>query len=309
MSSRAQVAHLRPIAVEACKAFGLKDATLALEFHGYNTTWKVQAGDETFALRLNVNSSRTIEEIQGEIAWIEAIDRDTNVHVPKPLGMHVFRSPLLDKPLPAVLYRWLPGRHMKNRITPPTMAKLGTLMGSLHHHADTFTLPAGSSRPPLRNVLEGVKWRLPEEAVYLDPLHEANAALDKCKKQKPRLVHFDVHFSNLKMHQGELSVFDFDDTVLAWPIVDVAQTFFYARKPGAKPETEEAFWNAFGSDPAAHGLTDREFEALIVGRQLLLVNDMLGNMTAWLRAMAPEYVEKTRKRLERFSRTGYFDPS
>lgn len=309
MTTRAQVAHLRPIGWEACCAFGLRDAQLTLINHAFNTTWRVTAGGEEFALRLNVNSARTTEEIRGEVAWTQALAAETDLIVPAPLGMAEFRSPLIDKSLPAVLYRWLPGRHLKNRVSAPTMAKVGVMMRTLHQHAAGFTFPEGASRPLLRNVLEGVIWRLPNEAVFLDSLAEANAALEKAKHGPARPVHFDVHFGNVKMHKGELSIFDFDDSVLAWPIVDVAQSFFYVRNPGNTEPLEEAFWGTFGSDPASHGLTDREFDALVAGRSLLLVNDLLGNMTASLRAIAPTYVEKTRRRLSFFLKTGRFDTS
>ncbi|HMS54690.1 MAG TPA: phosphotransferase [Fimbriimonadaceae bacterium] len=309
----AQLRALRSIAKRALPEFNLDEANVSLAYHGYNTTFRVSTSSGDFALRINVGSKRTEHDIAGEVAWIEALARETDLPVPTPQrtteGKHFAQVNCqeLGRTFHCVLYRWLPGRHLSRRIGVESSEKVGKLLTDLHDHAASFQFPPCTSRPILENVLDSLPWRLPNEPFWTDALDEAQAAMDTLRNQPRIICHFDVHLGNVKLHKGEISVFDFDDSLMAWPILDIAQSMFYMRSKINAESVEAAMWKGIGRPLESYGLTRAQFEALVVGRALLLACDLLGNENADFRAMTPIYIERTRKRIEAWRKTGWFD--
>ena len=180
-------------------------------------------------------------------------------------------------------------------------------MREMHRAMSDFTFPKGAKRNLLESVLESYTWRLGDDKIFLEALKVADQAFAKAAQGPAIPIHFDLHFGNVKLYQGQLGVFDFDDSVLGWPIIDAAQSLFYTRRRDPSGELQQQFWEHFGSTPEEHGITSEDFEALLAGRVLLLANDITGNVTAGITAWAQEYVEVSRKRLQVFLDTGVVD--
>lgn len=313
LSKSAQLKHLRAIAQGALKRFDLQPSRFELAYHGYNTTFRVFTQQGDYALRINVGSKRTEADIAGEVAWIESLAQETDILVPTPHRTRTgdlfarVRHEELQRSFNCVLYKWLPGRHLSRRIGTESSEKVGRLLTKLHDHASSFKFPAGTNRPKLENVLDSLPWRMPDEPFWTDALNEAQAAMDALANQPRIICHFDVHLGNVKLHQGALSVFDFDDSLMAWPIMDIAQSMFYMRSKVNAESVESAMWRGIGRPLESFALTRPQFEALVVGRALLLACDLLGNENAEFKAMTPVYIERTKKRIESWRKTGWFD--
>jgi hypothetical protein len=159
----------------------------------------------------------------------------------------------------------------------------------------------------LKTVLDELPWRLPSVGPFQDVYDRANTILARLLKDQMQLVHFDLHFGNVKIRKGKMSVFDFDDCVFTHPAHDAAQAMYYLRREGINDRLEEAFWRGAGTTVEQMGVTREEFEYLVGARGVLLATDLLGTKNADLAAMAERYVEVTRKRLEHLLRTGEFD--
>ena len=79
LTSGQQVHQLRAVALEALRAYPLEVNRLSLLSHGFNTIFRVDdARGQKFALRLNVNSRRSLENVRAELAWLEALNRETD---------------------------------------------------------------------------------------------------------------------------------------------------------------------------------------------------------------------------------------
>ncbi len=119
------MARLRPVALAALAHYPVEVARLRLLNHGFNTTFRVDTTDgRRFALRLNVNSRRTPQNLAAEAAWLAALAADTELWVPVPqstregaLTTEVF-SPDLGRSLPVALFSWLPGSDLGDDATP-----------------------------------------------------------------------------------------------------------------------------------------------------------------------------------------------
>jgi Ser/Thr protein kinase RdoA (MazF antagonist) len=322
LTPRAQVHRLRRTALDALAQYPIEVARLRLLNHGFNTTFRVDTVDgQRLALRLNVNSHREPAWIDAEIAWLHALARDTDLHVPSPrptragaLRTSVF-SDDLDRELPAVLFTWLSGPNLGDAVTPSQMRAVGVAMAALHTHADTWTPPSGTSLPLYDDALFGAPDHLTgaehpdlspaRRAVIHDALTETTERFHEIYgSATPIPLHADLHQWNLKWHRGRLSVFDFDDSGLGVPMLDLATTAFYVRR--VDRALEAALHEGYASVRALPAFTPAQYEAVLASRNLLLLNDQFVTVTDALGVGLADYIGITTTRLRHYLDTGEF---
>ena len=320
LSTRAQVARLRGTALKALRQYSLEVTALKLLNHGFNTTFGVcTTAGERFALRLNVNSKRSTEQLSAESAWLEALGRDTHLRLPVPqrnldgqLNSRV-HSPDLNRELTATLFSWLPGKDLGDDATPTQMREVGRAAATLHAHALEWRFPDGAALVSLEHPLMDSPNNLYMDTPLLDD--EARSMIQTvfarvsavlCEiflRDTPRALHADLHSWNLKWARGKLYVFDFDDSGIGVPVQDLAITAYYLR-----PDTalEAALLEGYQSVAALPVYSSAEFEAIIAGRNLVLLNDLLVVTTADLRAILPRYVHNSITKLRSYLETNIF---
>lgn len=315
LTKRGQVELLRPIAWEVTREFGLRPTKISLVFHGYNTTFRVDTDDgRRLALRMNVGSTSSEAQLNAEIAWIRELGRDGIVGVAEPIptphgDFLVTRPGPLARPLHCLLYSWLGGRLAKEVPTEATVERLGLATAALHRHAASWTIPADCQFKVLPDFFYGLEFVLHRDPIFVRA-YERSLQLFERLKAKPRtLIHHDLHLGNAKVDRNRLFIFDFDDAVLAWPILDSVVTLHSLRRmPNAKV-LEAVYWRALGETPEGHGFSDLEFEGMNASRGLFIGNDGLHTVNPAFAAMAEKGIAATAKRLEAFERTGRYDPS
>ena len=320
LSTRAQVARLRVTALEALRQYPITVAALKLLNHGFNTTFAVRtAAGQRFALRLNVNSRRTEQQLSAESAWLEALSRDTELKLPVPqanlegqLNSRVY-SPDLNRDLTATLFSWLPGKDLGDDATPAQMREVGRAAATLHRHALEWHFPAGAALVSLEHPLMdspnnfGIDTPLLDDDAHsvIDTVFARVSAVlhDLFARDTPRALHADLHTWNLKWARGKLYVFDFDDSGIGVPALDLAIAAYYLRPDAA---LEAALLEGYQTVAPLPVYSSAEYEAIIAGRNLVLLNDLLVNTTAELTALLPRYVPNSITKLRRYLETGVF---
>lgn len=319
VTAATQVRRLRTVARAALPAWGLSDARVRLLLHGYNTTFRVDTEQgQRFALRINTQPHKTEAHLRAEVAWLAAVAAETTLRVPVPqptvdgdLAARV-PGPDGDRDLPAVLFSWLEGRNLGARPTVRQARELGVAMATLHRHAESFTLPVDADLPLFDRVLTDLPSRFADHpaldaegrAVVLDGLDRAQALQDEAfAADRTIVLHADLHGGNLKWHAGRLSVFDFDDAGRGVPSLDLAIAAYYRRDDDA---AEDAMRAGYASVRELPPVSPEAFEGMVAGRNLLLLNDVLGQPNASLRAMIADYLPLTVRRLRHWTRTGRF---
>lgn len=316
---------LRPIALTGARALGIDVVALELVQHAFNTTFRADATDgRVFAVRVNTNSQSTIGHVVAQHAWQRAIADQTTVQVPIPqrsaTGQDAIEVPggALGRDFLVVAHSWLSGDDV-GECDEVQAAALGEAMARLHDQAEHWALPAGASLTafdePLfhdRDVLtDRVNDLAPaDREVVLEAWARASASFAEAgQRGRPIVVHADLHGGNLKWHQGRLAIFDFDDAGLGVPSVDLAVATFYLRS-GA-PEREAALRAGYERFRPWPSVGPAAFEGLVAGRQLLLANSLFLSTTPDEAAMAPEYLDRTVRRLRSWLVTGRFrlDPT
>lgn len=319
LDADSQVALLRPVAADGAARLGLDVAELALAHHGYNTTFRLTTTDgEVYAVRVLTNSHSTTAQLEAQHAWMHAIARDTDVLVPDPVsgpdgvGHTTVPSEELARDAVVVAASWLEGEDAGIELTEVQARALGAAMATLHEHAEHWRPPEGTSLPVFDDPLFGdpdnlSNHPLPDggRALVLEALEVARAAYATAVPAHDLIpVHADLHGGNLKWHDGRLAVFDFDDSGLGTPALDLAISAFYLR--GGSDAAEQAMRAGYASVRPLPDVDDATFEALVASRQLLLGNDLLTTSTASLRADAEEYAVVTCDRLRGWLETGRF---
>lgn len=320
LSATSQVRRLRVAALEVLRAWPLRVTRLRLLYHGYNTTFRVDTEDGSrFALRLNVNSHKTAPELRAEMAWIDALARDTEVSVPVPqrtIDGHLTTEvwvPSLGRSLPAALFAWLSGPNVEERATPVHLRAAGQAMARLHTHAERWSLPSGASLPASDELFMHGRQYLHVEHSLLTPERRAvlQQVIPRVQQEfaavfgssTPHVLHADLHLANMKWYRGRLSVFDFDDCVIGVPAHDLAVSTYYLRP---RQELVDALFEGYSDLRPLPDVSTERFEALLVGRNVLLLNELLGTASADFREMLPTYAANTFVKLRHFLDTGEF---
>lgn len=316
VSARTQVKRFRELAHAALPAWGLQHATLRLLNHGYNTTFRVDtAQGQRFALRVNTMPFKTPEHLLAEVTWLAAISEQTGLRVPTPQRTRDGRwsastwSAGHGRHLPVVLFSWLDGPNIGNRWSLVQARTVGAAMAALHNHAERWTMPPGAALTLFDNVLTDLPNRFGDHpaldaearAVLTAAYQRAQLLQDAAFATGPVIpLHADLHGDNLKWHQGRLSVFDFDDAGLGVPSLDLAISAYYLRD---SQEMEDALLAGYASVRTLPQVTAEQFEAMVAGRNLLLVDVLLEQQNADLQAFVPTYVAASVPRLRAWLQT------
>ncbi|MEN9967589.1 MAG: hypothetical protein RL036_822 [Actinomycetota bacterium] len=275
--------------------------------HEYNSTFKVTSSlGQTYALRINVNSSRTLANLNAEIAWVSSIK---SVRVPKPrltrngsaiaYGWHEATK----RKLPAVLYSWLEGQEPGDEPTEEQLFALGAAMAKLHLESVAFALPSDAELPDYTDPFWGADDHLfgsnsklseaerAEVAGVFARIEKVIAELRGTSALQP--IHADLHPWNVMWHEGELAIFDFDDSGLGLPIQDLMTAIYYLDTP----EQDAALLAGYASIAPVPEHTPEQRAVLMLQRRLLLLNYLYETSNPEHLEMIPEYQAETFRRL------------
>lgn len=320
LSKRAQVSRMRSVALEALRSFPVAVDRLTLLEHGFNTTFRVDASDGVkLAMRINVNSRRSPENIAAELQWIDALARDTDLIVAAPLRtiggelVASVYSPDLGRDLSVALFSWLNGPDLGESPTLEKMRAAGRAMATLHEHGASWRPSNGAALSVLDETFWGYPDRLNTENLGIegDDFAVIRTMVDRAASTmkglfaagSPQPIHTDLHNWNMKWYRGRLSVFDFDDSGIGLPIQDLAVATYYRR-----PEHDhvDALFEGYVSVRPLPEYASEDFETLVAHRNLLLLNDLLVTTNAEHRAIIPNFIRNTVVKLRNFLDTGVY---
>ena len=303
----------------ALQDYPITATSVRLLWHGYNTSFQVDTGDgRRFAMRINVGNPKSPAALAAELAWLAALADDSDVVVPTPLPTRsgALRTSVwceaIGRELPVVMMSWLPGKDL-DEPAPDACRAIGRATAVLHDHAAGWTMPDGADLPSLATVLMDAPNRLVLDHPLLtdDRRVVFDAAMRQVQDQYDDVfaagplhpIHADLHGGNVKWLRGRLAVFDFDDAMIGAPMHDLAISAYYFRDD---MELEEALMEGYSSVRPLPNFTDAQFEAIVAGRILVLLNDIVHHDNAEFRAIAPAYVANAALKLRVYLDTGVF---
>ena len=321
MCPEEQIILLEEFAHDVLVQYGISVKTLLCINHSLNTTFKIISTDnKTYAMRINTNSKKWPEHVWAEVQWMQKIANEGQVQVPilipnlqgEYFSNHYFFYD--GGNLNIVLTNWIEGEVIGQTPTENQLFKLGKSMAFLHQSGKTWVAQGYANFKKIdiplmveRGVLVAeVDQRISDELYEL--LREVNLEAVKVlealhERSVPQLIHADLQFGNVISHEDAISILDFDDAGMGFPLQDLANSLFYLREDFVKEEHLIAGYISVAPLPEYQPF---ELETLIAFRVLTELNCLLETSKAKDEALISEYLEKTKRRLKNYRQSGRF---
>ena len=318
LTNRGRALRLRRLALKALEQYDLDVARVRLITNEFNGIFRVDtATGDKYVLRVTLpEGGHDLDAVCGEMAWLDALSRDTDLSVPRPLaarnGQLVVEAESAGVPEPRLcaIFGWVPGTNLADHLTPDNVRKLGELSARLHAHAATFRPPSGFTALRFDKVFpfpepvilfeDEHRHLFPPErrAIYERAVAWAQEAIGRLQVsgEPMRVIHGDLHQWNVRVYRGILSPIDFEDLMWGWPVQDIATTLYDLLGPGFQ-ELRAAFRRGYTGHSPWPERCPGEIDAFVAARGVGLVNFILQDPDPdWL-AQAPDFVERVEGRL------------
>lgn len=308
-----QQRSLTAFASDLLKNYGINDAKVTCINFEFNATFAVESGSGAkYALRININSTRTVENMQAEVQWVRHLNRISDINTPTPIasandqyivsGLHVDSGLTLY----GVMYSWLEGEEIGDEPTMEQLHEVGKAIARLHQKSLDFVLADNRSLPTFNDFFWGTEDFLFSEKSELseddrDLIEQAHDLIMKYTEElyqnsPVHIIHADFHGWNLMWNQGQLSIFDFDDCGFGVEAQDLAVALYYLDTP----EQDAALLNGYKSVKPLPTYSELAMKALLLQRRLLLLNYLFETKNLEHKEMLPAYLEKSLERVSTF---------
>lgn len=228
-----------------------------------NYVYEVKRDGKSYILRLTHSSHRSKEELEGELKWVNYLnDHGINVSLVHESvnGELVEVVPVDDSNFFVCLFDKAPGGSVQMdspEFGPELFEKWGEITARMNLVTETYDA----------SEAQRLRWDQ-DDLIHLEnfvnPVQdqfiiEGNRKLVEELRQLPQtnktygLIHSDIHPGNFFYDQGDIHVFDFDDTMYFYFISDVAIPLYYATWWKLREESLEAR-SDFGKDVLKHFL-------------------------------------------------------
>ncbi|RBP04265.1 phosphotransferase enzyme family protein [Rossellomorea aquimaris] len=222
---------------EAASRYGCNTAHAKKLGDFENYVYEVHKGGTPYILRLTHSSHRTESEVEAELKWVNYLHKHgVNVslvnHSDKGKLVEVIKAG--DTYFYVCLFDKAPGSPLK--VNDPLFDeelfyKWGKMTGHMHRVTKGYG-QAGIHR--LRwdqdDVLDFKKYLSVQDGSIIEKGHKNKEMIRSFVETKDTfgLIHSDIHPGNFFYHEGDLHVFDFDDSTQFFFISDVAIPLYYS---------------------------------------------------------------------------------
>ena len=286
-------------AVAALADFAVEAAEVTLVSVAENITYRIDTAkpSESLVLRLHRPGYHSLAELDSERVWLHALSA-AGIAVPEPRptvdGRYYVpvEIPGLDERRFVGLSTWIEGEivaeldeHADASQIERNFRQLGSLMAAMHNQAGAWAPPSTFRRHRLdadafmgEAPFWGRFWdhptlSRPERHLLMAKRDALRAALERYGDDQGTftMIHADLHFGNLVVDEGSISVIDFDDAGFGWHQYDIAVAMFGSRDMPNFDGYERSFIDAYrdGRDIADEDLALVPMFELIRGMALI----------------------------------------
>lgn len=229
----------------------------------WNHIYRVDAADgAAYSLRITAPEFRERRWMEDELAFLDFAAGVGTVAAPRPVrnraGELISTIQTETGERLACLFAWVEGEPASRHLSADVLRQCGRLTAHLHEIGRAFPFPdeANDFRKGYRYdqalALSHREW-IPQHRAEIGPQNEALleraidfvvAGMDRVgqTRQSYGVIHADLYFGNLLVHDGQLSVIDFDQLGRGHYCYDIA---FTLTELFDEPETQPEFWRAY----------------------------------------------------------------
>jgi Ser/Thr protein kinase RdoA (MazF antagonist) len=204
------------------------------------------------------------------------------------------------------MYTWLEGEEIGDEPTLDQLHLVGRSIALMHQNSIEFKLEGIAQLPTFNDFFWGTEDYLFSEKSKLqlehrEDIQRAHDLIMIHTKQlyavsPVHIIHADYHGWNLMWHEGQLSIFDFDDCGYGLEVQDLAVALYYLDTP----EQDAALLEGYTSVRPLPTYSENNMKCLLLQRRLLLLNYLFETKNAEHKEMLPAYLEKSMERVSAF---------
>lgn len=206
--------------------------TLEPTFHRHvaNDIYFSKIGDLEVVLRITSDTQRSQQEIQSELDWINDL-RANSIRVCETVLSNTKKEIETfieaDQTFHVVVFKKISGARVEDEnLNEDIVHSWATQLAKMNQLSETYAPPGFRRR------------RWDEDSTYLKALTALNETSEKIKNESLKvfqwmknrapqrnefgLIHADLHLGNFFYDQGQITVFDFDDSCYHWFMYDLA---------------------------------------------------------------------------------------
>jgi Ser/Thr protein kinase RdoA (MazF antagonist) len=228
--------------------------------HSENHTFRVSGPRGRHILRLHRPGYQLLAAIDGELDWLRALQRDTDLPLPSPLAGSNGDLVQLSGGRAAVLFSFEPGREPQpGEDLLPLFKTLGRYAARLHNHVALWRPPIGFFRPrwDAAAILDvnghwGDWCKAPgvgdPERLILDRLEQrlrSDLAAYGESADRFGLIHADMRLANLLVDGETITLIDFDDCGFGWFAYDFAAAVSFIETDPRIPALQAAWLDGY----------------------------------------------------------------
>ncbi len=290
--------RVRGCARDALAAYGgHPGASVELLNVSENATFLVTDPDAgPSVLRVHRLGYHTEQEIASELEWMDALRAEAGVRTPRVLPAADGRR-VVTVPEPGgaserycVRFEFLPGAEPGGSGDDPELAgahfaELGEITARMHRHAREWPRPAWFTRfhwdyaAAFGHQARWGRWQdgigvgLPERKILtrLDNVLHARLRAFGSGPARYGLVHADTRLANLLVHDGSVSVIDFDDSGFSWYLYDLGTAVSFFEHEPEVPALVDSWLRGYRRAGQLSAEDEAEIWTFIMFRRLLLV--------------------------------------
>lgn len=270
-------------------------------------------------LRVGSPFSNRRTNIEFEVAWLAALNRDTDLDVVHPIptgygGLIVEATePEGTRRRPCVLFSWVPGSPLADGAGTFGYRLLGQMSASLHLHGagwrpekaeemrrwDTVFYYDSDLAPV---VIDNGRYDHLFDVTRRSKIHRAQEIAEQVIKEtwrssEPQVIHGDLHEWNVHMAGSRLYAFDFEDVMIATRAQDVAVSLYSSRQRSRAREVRTAFKRGYEEIAPWPIVDEIQMDGLHAARQIMLMNFAARSLRM---GEAQDYVSQVMPWLEQF---------
>ncbi|MGD2043865.1 MAG: phosphotransferase [Acidimicrobiia bacterium] len=322
--AQAEATRLLPLAQRALKRYPfLTREVTHLATHSNILFRVVTESGEQMVLRVGAPHGNTRSNIEVEVAWLDAINRDTSLEVVRPIrtaGRSLIVDEYdegIDKERSCVLYTWIPGQPMADGSGTFAYRLLGAMAASLQAHGKTWTPPPNAEMRRwdrvfyyqadfdpiiIENPLYSHLFDIPRVTAIRKAIDLAEGVIaDSYASAEPQVVHGDLHEWNVHLAGSRLYAFDFEDVMMALPAQDVATCLYSSRNSEIKEDIRAAFRRGYEAILPWPVVDEAQLDGFHAARQIMLMNyagrtlrmgeaaDYIDHVMPWLERYVKRY--------------------
>ena len=282
------------------------EAALELLNVSENATFLVRdPGAGLSVLRVHRLGYHTEPEIASELAWMDALRAEAGVRTPRVLPAadgrrivtvrergggaerHCVRFEFLPGSEPGPASGAAPGSPSAGQaaLTNHHFAELGEITARMHRHAREWSRPAWFTRfhwdyaAAFGRAARWGRWQdgigvgQSERQVLarLDDALQARLTAFGTGQERYGLVHADTRLANLLVHDGSVSVIDFDDSGFSWYLYDLGTSVSFFEHAPEVPALVDSWLEGYRKAGRLSAEDQAEIWTFIMFRRLLLV--------------------------------------